>query len=89
MFTQTANSNNIKYGSQVIFVENKNTDRLARNTNYGKEHIFVANKDTNRELTTLESSLTLPAAIPTAAAAAAAAADSHFSQVGDCLYPPT
>ena len=44
-----AGSNNMFYGRQVIFVENKNTDRLLRNANYGKEHIFVANKDTNRE----------------------------------------
>ena len=34
---------------EVIFVENKNTDRLLRNANYGKEQVFVANKDTNRE----------------------------------------
>jgi len=35
VLASTANSNNITYGSQIIFVENKNTHRLARNTNYG------------------------------------------------------
>jgi len=77
VLASTANSNNITYGSQIIFVENKNTHRLARNTNYGKEQVFVANKDTNRELSTYETLTTQPTA---AAAAAAAAANSHFSQ---------
>lgn len=36
-------------GSQIIFVENKNTNRHLRNANFGLEQIFVANKDTNRE----------------------------------------
>lgn len=36
-------------GRQVIFVENKNTNRHLRNANFGMEQIFVANKDTNRE----------------------------------------
>lgn len=36
-------------GRQVIFVENKDTNRHLRNANFGMEQIFVANKDTNRE----------------------------------------
>ncbi len=46
------NNNNegpIMSGRQVIFVENKNTNRHLRNANFGMEQIFVANKDTNRE----------------------------------------
>ena len=40
-------------GDEIIFVENKNTNRNIRNANNGKEQIFVANKDTNRERSTL------------------------------------
>jgi hypothetical protein len=36
-------------GRQIIFVENKNTNRHLRNAHFGTEQIFVANKDTNRE----------------------------------------
>ena len=36
-------------GPQIIFVENKNTNRHLRNAHFGTEQIFVANKDTNRE----------------------------------------
>ena len=43
------NERPIMTGRQVIFVENKNTNRHLRNANFGMEQIFVANKDTNRE----------------------------------------
>lgn len=43
------NEGPIMPGRQVIFVENKNTNRHLRNANFGMEQIFVANKDTNRE----------------------------------------
>lgn len=36
-------------GRQIIFVENKNTNRHLRNVHFGTEQIFVNNKDTNRE----------------------------------------
>ena len=36
-------------GRQIIFVENKNTNRHVRNAHFGTEQIFVANKDTSRE----------------------------------------
>lgn len=36
-------------GREIIFVENKNTNRHLRNAHFGTEQIFVANKDTNRE----------------------------------------